>query len=243
MKALSVSVILCSCLLAQTPASKAPAAKSTSAKSTSKSGGASAASLLNPSSLHAKAPDSFKTRFVTTKGEFVIEVHREWAPLGADRFYNLVRNGFFTDVAFFRAIPGFMAQFGISGNPKIAAAWQHANIKDDPVNGSNKRGTITFATAGPNTRSTQFFINFKDNAFLDSQGFAPFGEVVEGMDVVDKLYTGYGDAPKGPDQGRLADEGKPYLDKNFPQLDSIKSAKIVPATPAAAPAAAPATKK
>jgi peptidyl-prolyl cis-trans isomerase A (cyclophilin A) len=231
MKALFVSTILCSCLLAQTPASKAPAASKSGATKAP-----SAVSLLNPAALHAKAPDTFKTRFVTTKGEFVIEVHRDWAPLGADRFYNLVRNGFFTDVAFFRAIPNFMAQFGISGNPKIAAAWEHANIKDDPVKGSNKRGTITFATAGPNTRSTQFFINFKDNAFLDSQGFAPFGEVVDGMDVVDKIYTGYGDAPRGPDQGKLAEEGKPYLDKNFPQIDSIKSAKVLPAEPAAAPA-------
>jgi peptidyl-prolyl cis-trans isomerase A (cyclophilin A) len=231
MKVLLVSTILCSCLLAQTPASKAPAA--------SKSGAArpaGAVSLLNPSSLRAKAPETFKARFITTKGEFVIEVHRDWAPLGADRFYNLVRQGFFTDVAFFRAIPNFMAQFGISGNPKIAAAWKDANIKDDPVKGSNKRGTITFATAGPNTRSTQFFINFKDNGGLDSQGFAPFGEVVDGMDVVDKIYTGYGDAPRGPDQGKLAEEGKPYLDKNFPQLDSIKSAKVLPAEPAAAPA-------
>jgi len=231
MKAFLVSTILVSSLLAQAPASKAPASKGTSKSGASKSG--SSASLLNPASLHAKAPETFKTQFVTTKGDFVIEVHRDWAPLGADRFYNLVRNGFFTDLAFFRAIPNFMAQFGISGNPKIAAAWQHANIQDDPVKGSNKRGTITFATAGPNTRSTQFFINFKDNGFLDNQGFAPFGEVVEGMDVVDKIYTGYGDAPRGPDQGRLAAEGKPYLDKNFPQLDSIKSAKVLPAAPAA----------
>ncbi|MGD0438878.1 MAG: peptidylprolyl isomerase [Bryobacteraceae bacterium] len=234
MKALLVSTILSSCLLAQTPATKAPASQSASKSGAARP--ASAVSLLNPASLHAKAPETFKARFVTTKGEFVIEVHRDWAPLGADRFYNLVRQGFFTDLAFFRAIPNFMAQFGISGNPKIAAAWQHANIKDDPVKGSNKRGTITFATAGPNTRSTQFFINFKDNTFLDNQGFAPFGEVVEGMDVVDKLYTGYGDAPQGPDQGRLAEEGKPYLDKNFPKLDSIKSAKVLPAEPAAAPA-------
>jgi peptidyl-prolyl cis-trans isomerase A (cyclophilin A) len=168
---------------------------------------------LNPSSLHAKTPGTFKAQFTTTKGDFVIEVHRDWAPLGADRFYNLMSQEFFTDVAFFRAIPNFMVQFGISGKPKIAAAWEHANFKDDPVKESNKRGTITFATAGPNTRTTQFFINLKDNVFLDRQGNAPFGEVVEnGMDVVDKIYNGYGD---GPDQSRLAKEGKLYLDKNF----------------------------
>ena len=223
--------------MAQPPAPKSTAAKSTAAKKAPVAAAASG-SLLNPASLHATAPATFKAEFVTTKGNIVIEVHRDWAPLGADRFYNLVKNGFFTDVAFFRAISGFMVQFGISGNPKIAAAWDHANIKDDPVKGSNKRGMITYAMAGPNTRSTQFFINYGNNASLDSQGFAPFGEVVEGLDVVDKLYTGYGEMAeaggRGPSVDKLSHEGKPYLDKSFPMIDSIKSARILPAD--AAPA-------
>ena len=237
MKSLIVSTLLCSGLFAQAPASQAPPAKAPAAKSTATKAAPKApatnAALLNPALLKATAPAVFKAEFTTTKGVFVVEVHRDWAPLGADRFYNLVKNGFFTDVSFFRAIPNFMAQFGISGNPKIAAAWANANIKDDPVKGSNKRGMLTYAMAGPNTRSTQYFINFKDNSFLDSQGFAPIGEVVTGMDVVDQFYTGYGDAPRGPDQGRISAEGKEYLDKNFPQLDSIKSAKILPAEGAA----------
>ncbi len=219
----------------------AQATKSTAKKSTAPAKApatAAAGSLLNPASLKATAPATFKAEFVTTKGNIVIEVHRDWAPLGADRFYNLVKNGFFTDVAFFRAISGFMVQFGISGDPKIAAAWEHANIKDDPVKGTNTHGMITYAMAGPNTRSTQFFINFGNNASLDSQGFAPFGMVVEGLDVVDKLYTGYGEMAeaggRGPSVDKLSHEGKAYLDKSFPMIDSIKSARILPAD--AAPA-------
>lgn len=183
---------------------------------------------MNPASLRAKAPDDYKAQFSTTKGDFTITVHRDWAPLGADRFYNLVRAGFFNNLYFFRAIPNFMVQFGMSGTPAVNAVWEKAEIKDDPVKQSNKRGYLTFATAGPNTRTTQMFINLKDNAFLDSMGFAPIGEVTDGMDIMDKLYTGYGDPPRGPDQGKIAAEGKAYLDKNFPQLDSIKTAKIVP---------------
>ena len=215
MKFLSVTVLLSSVLLAQAP----PAKKAT---------GGGSASLMNPAALKAKAPDEYKVQFTTTKGMFTITVHRDWAPLGADRFYNLVRAGYFNNLYFFRAIPNFMVQFGMSGNPAVNAVWEKANIHDDPVKESNKRGYITFATAGPNTRTTQLFINLKDNAFLDSMGFAPFGEVTEGMDVVDKLYTGYGDPPRGPDQGKIAAEGNAYLAKNFPQLDMIKSAKIVP---------------
>lgn len=184
---------------------------------------------MNPASLNAKAPDEYKAQFTTTKGDITITVHRDWAPLGADRFYNLVRSGFFTDASFFRAIPNFMVQFGMNAKPAVTQAWEKANIKDDPVKQSNKRGYLTFAkTSLPNSRSTQLFINLKDNAFLDSMDFAPIGEVTTGMDVVDKLYTGYGDPPKGPDQGRLGAEGKAYLDKSFPMLDSIKTAKIVP---------------
>jgi peptidyl-prolyl cis-trans isomerase A (cyclophilin A) len=189
------------------------------------------ADLTQPSKLTEKAPDTFKVKFDTTKGPITIEVTRSLAPNGADRFYNLVKAGFFKDIAFFRVIPGFMAQFGIHGDPAIAKAWSDANIQDDPVKGSNTRGTITFATAGPNTRSTQFFINFGNNVNLDSAGFAPFGKVVEGMDVVDKINGEYGEgAPRGrgPSQGRIQAQGNSYLKKDFPNLDYIKSATILP---------------
>jgi len=213
MKSFFATIVLCSSLLAQAP----PAKKATS-------GGAP--SLMNPGSLRAKAPDSYKVQFTTTKGNVVIEIHRDWAPLGADRFYNLVRNGFFTDAAFFRVVPNFIVQFGLGPNPAVNKVWQNANFRDDPVKESNKRGTLTFATAGPNTRTTQLFINLKDNAPLDAQGFAPFGTVVEGMDIVDKIYPGYGERPA---QDKITSEGKPYIDKNFPQLDRITAAKVLPA--------------
>ncbi|HTR48302.1 MAG TPA: peptidylprolyl isomerase [Verrucomicrobiae bacterium] len=179
--------------------------------------------LLQPGSLTEKSPDVFSTEFVTTKGNFTVKVTRAWAPLGADRFYNLVKHGFFTDAAFFRVVPGFIIQFGLSADPGVNRVWRTANIKDDPVTQSNKPGYITFATAGPNTRTTQLFINFGSNAFLDSQGFAPFGQVTAGMDVVQKLYAGYGEKP---DQGAITAQGKAYFDKNFPNIDSIKSATI-----------------
>jgi len=199
-------------------------------KSTSDSPG-----FADPAKLTAKAPESFKVQFNTTKGKFVIEVTRSLAPNGADRFYNLVRSGYFTDIAFFRVIPGFMCQFGIHGDPNVSAKWRGATITDDSVKGSNRRGTITFATAGPDTRTTQLFVNFGDNIRLDSMGFAPFGKVSEGMDVVDKIYSGYGEgAPNGngPDQGRIQMEGNTYLKKDFPNLDYIKSATIIPAASA-----------
>jgi peptidyl-prolyl cis-trans isomerase A (cyclophilin A) len=187
------------------------------------------AKLSNPAALNEKAPDTYKAQLDTSKGTVVITVHRDWAPNGADRFYNLVKNGFYDDVRFFRVISGFMAQFGIHGSPAVASAWRTARIKDDPVKQSNKRGFVTFATAGPDTRTTQLFINFRDNGSLDGQGFAPFGEVTTGMDVVDKIFNGYGEgAPrgKGPDQGRLQAEGNAYLAKDFPNMDYIKSATI-----------------
>ncbi|MBZ5724574.1 MAG: peptidylprolyl isomerase [Acidobacteriia bacterium] len=194
---------------------------------------------MNPAALTAKAPDLYKVKFTTTHGDFVIEVHRDWAPLGADRFYNLVRNHFFTDASFFRYSPNFVVQFGIPANPAVAKVWSEATIKDDPVKGSNKKGMIVFATAGPNTRTTQLFINLKDNAMLDSQGFAPFGTVTEGMDIVAGLYSGYGDDPgmggHGPRQDLIQSQGKAYLDKNFPKLDSIKSATVMPEGGAPAP--------
>ncbi|MCC6778859.1 MAG: peptidylprolyl isomerase [Hyphomicrobiales bacterium] len=185
--------------------------------------------LSNPASFNEQAPATYRVRFDTSKGPFVVEVRRDWAPNGADRFYNLVKNGFYDDARFFRVINGFMVQFGINKDPKISAPWRAAAIKDDPVKQSNKRGFITFATAGPNSRTSQVFINFADNAGLDSQGFAPFGQVVSGMNVVDSLYSGYGEgAPRGrgPDQGRIQMEGNAYLTKDFPQLDYIKKATI-----------------
>ena len=193
------------------------------------------ASFSEPSKLTEKAPDSYKVQFDTTKGKFTVEVTRSLAPNGADRFYNLARSGYFKDIALFRVIKGFMCQFGIHGDPSIAAKWRQANMPDDPVKGSNTRGTITFATAGPNTRTTQLFINYADNQRLDSMGFSPFGKVVEGMDVVDKINGEYGEgAPRGrgPDQGRVQMEGNAYLKKNFPNLDYIKSATLVTAASA-----------
>jgi len=198
---------------------KTPAAKtgiSTSSQATNRA-------LLHPALLKAKAPAIFKARFTTTKGDFVIEVHRDWSPLGADRFYNLVKNGFYNRAHFFRVVSGFVVQFGLSPTPGVNTAWHDATIQDDPVTQTNSKGSITFATSGPNTRTTQLFISLGDNARLDAMGFSPFGKVIEGMDVVEKLYSGYGEAP---DQGRIQAEGKPYLDANFPQLDSIKLARI-----------------
>jgi peptidyl-prolyl cis-trans isomerase A (cyclophilin A) len=196
-----------------------------------------APAYADPSKLTEKAPDTFKAQFDTTKGKFTIEVTRSLSPNGADRFYNLVRSGFFKDIAFFRVVPGFMCQFGIHGDPATSAKWREANISDDPVKGSNTRGTITFATAGPNTRTTQLFINFGDNTRLDEMGFSPFGKVVEGMDVVDKINGEYGEgAPNGmgPNQGRIQMQGNDYLKKEFPNLDYIKSATVLPAAAAKA---------
>jgi peptidyl-prolyl cis-trans isomerase A (cyclophilin A) len=184
--------------------------------------------LLDPEQATEQAPDRFHVRFETTKGPFVVEVRRAWAPEGADRFYNLVRLGYYDDVTFFRVVEDFMVQFGIHGDPKVGSVWRFAQIPDDPVKQSNTRGMVTFATAGPGTRTTQVFINYKDNSPLDRQGFAPFGRVIEGMAVVDKLYSGYGDGPPyGPDQGRAHSEGNQYFRGDFPKLDHIKSAELV----------------
>lgn len=187
--------------------------------------------LLDPSLATDTAPDEFQVRFETTKGDFVVQVHRDWAPRGADRFYNLVKIGYFQDVAFFRTVKGFVTQFGLHGDPQIGAQWSNARFPDDPVKASNRRGTITFATAGRNTRSVQFFINYSDrNAQLDSSGFSPFGEVISGMEVVDSLYADYGDGPPngtGPDQGQIQFKGNTYLKENYPNLDYIKKAVLV----------------
>jgi peptidyl-prolyl cis-trans isomerase A (cyclophilin A) len=187
--------------------------------------------LGNPAALKDQAPAVYRVDFDTTKGPFVVEVHRDWAPIGADRFYNLVKNGFYDNTRFFRVIEGFMVQFGVNGDPKVASVWKGARLKDDPVKVSNKRTFITFATAGPNTRTTQVFISYGDNSNLDGQGFAPFGQVVSGMKVVDSLYSGYGEgAPggRGPDQSKVQAEGNAYLGSAFPNLDYIKKATIAP---------------
>lgn len=192
--------------------------------------------LMNPSALTVSAPDIYEARFTTTKGDFVVQVTRAWAPLGADRFYNLVANRFFDDASFFRVLYGFVVQFGLSADPQVSKVWRDATIKDDPVKQSNRPGYITFATAGPNTRTTQVFINLGNNGQLDSMGFAPFGQVTQGMEVVKQLYSGYGEgAPsgRGPDQGTVSSQGKAYLDKNFPKLDSVKTATIISPAPQA----------
>ena len=182
------------------------------------------ANLANPAALNEKAPAIFKAKFDTSKGPFVVEVHRDWAPNGADRFYNLVKNGFFDDTRFFRVMPGFMVQFGINGEPKVSEVWRSARIPDDRVMQSNRRGMMTFATSGRDSRTTQVFINFADNSGLDGQGFAPFGQVISGMNnVVDKIHSGYGETPN---QGNIQMQGNAYLEKTFPNLDYVKKATI-----------------
>ena len=191
---------------------------------------ASHAALLQPETATAQAPAVYKAKFITTKGEFVIMVRREWSPLGADRFFHLVQRGYYDNVAMFRAVKGFMVQLGLHGSPTVNQKWRNAQIQDDPkpkFAQSNKRGYVTFAKAGPNSRTTQFFINFVDNSRLDPSGFTPFGQVISGMEVVDKINTQYGDAPSGPNQTRILDEGNAYLDKEFPNLDYVRMATIV----------------
>ena len=184
---------------------------------------AAKAKLKNPAALKDVAPAEFRAAFDTSAGPFVVLVDRSWAPKGADRFYNLVKYGFFDNCRFFRVLPNFMAQFGIHGDTTIQTPWRNANLQDDPVTQSNRRGTITFATAGPNTRTTQVFINFKDNAGLDKQGFAPFGEVVSGMEAVDKINAEY---KEQPDQQLIQRQGNAYLTKSFPRLDYVRKATI-----------------
>jgi peptidyl-prolyl cis-trans isomerase A (cyclophilin A) len=195
--------------------------------------------LLRPALLKDHAPESYQVKFETSRGDFTITVTRAWAPLGADRFYNLVRHHYYDNAHFFRVIPGFVAQFGISGFPAVTAAWEKAEIKDDPRGQTNKKGTVTFATSGPNTRTTQLFINLADNAFLDSKGFTPFGAVDgTGMNVVEMLYDQYGSSA-GDDQEAITKGGKKYIETKWPRLDIIKHATLVGA--AATPAAKPAT--
>jgi peptidyl-prolyl cis-trans isomerase A (cyclophilin A) len=239
-----VKLLFLACSLAILPPSalgqeKAPAKKAATAKKApaKAAAGATDPALLNPALAVAKAPESFKVHFTTSAGAITVEVTRAWSPLGADRFYNLVKHHFFDGAAFFRVVPGFVVQFGLSADPKITQAWDKAIIKDDPVTKSNHRGSLTFATAGANTRTTQLFINLGENARLDGMGFSPFGTVIEGMDVVDKIYSGDGEKP---DQGQITAKGKAYLDANFPKLDKILSTSIDAPPSAAAPAKAPA---
>lgn len=230
---------------AAAPASDAPvkeSAKSEAAGAPASAAVASAAAeqapkgephpaLLDPSKATEQAPEKFAVKLETTEGEIIIDVDRALAPRGADRFYNLVKIGYYDDVAFFRVIQGFMVQLGIHGDGKVNAVWRNARIDDDETGkASNTRGMVSFATAGPNTRTSQFFINFEDNSRLDRMGFAPFGKVRD-MAVVDKLYNGYGEgAPRGagPDQGRMQEEGNVYLREKFPELDYVKKATILP---------------
>jgi peptidyl-prolyl cis-trans isomerase A (cyclophilin A) len=192
--------------------------------------------LLRPALLKEKAPETFQVKFTTTRGDFVVTVTRAWAPIGADRFYNLAKHHFFDNASFFRVVPGFIVQFGISAYPPVAAAWAEANIQDEPVTQSNKRGYMTYAKSSmPNSRSSQIFINLKDNGqSLDRQGFSPFGVIdAQGMKVVEMMYDQYDGSTPDNFQDLIAKQGKVYLDKNWPRLDSIKSATVVGAAPSA----------
>jgi len=179
--------------------------------------------LFQSACSNSSMPTQYKVKFDTSKGPFIVEVHRDWAPLGSDRFYELVTTGFYDDARFFRVVPKFVVQFGISKDPKVSAHWREMNIPDDTVHESNRRGYLTYAMGGKDSRTTQIFINLADNVNLDSQGFAPFGKVIDGMNVVDSLYSEYGEAPQ---QDLIQSQGNEYLKSQFPQLDYIKTAKI-----------------
>ncbi|MBY0503591.1 MAG: peptidylprolyl isomerase [Bryobacteraceae bacterium] len=181
------------------------------------------AAVGGPAKWNQQAPASFKARFETTAGPFTVDVQREWAPLGADRFYNLVKSGYFDGARFFRVVPGFVIQFGLNADPAVTAAWKAPSLVDDPVRRSNGRGFVTFATSGPNSRTTQLFINVGDNMRLDQMGFSPFGLVTEGMESVDKINAEYGESPQ---QSEIEQKGDAYLAQNFPKLDKITKATI-----------------
>jgi peptidyl-prolyl cis-trans isomerase A (cyclophilin A) len=188
--------------------------------------------LLRGADQYAEtAPAQYQVRLETSAGAVVIQVHRAWAPLGADRFYNLAKGGFYDDTRVYRIVPGFMAQFGVSGNPYVNQVWKSEYLVDDPVTETNARGRVAFAKGGLHTRTTEVFVSFKDNAALDDEGFAPFGEVIEGMDVVDAFYADYGDGPPrgdGPYQAMAAARGNEYLDADFPELTRILRATVTP---------------
>lgn len=226
-----ISCVLLLSLLTFACSTKGEAPPSSESKSTPKQAAAEAQSPAQPKAADGEeqAPARFTVKLETTKGDILMDVTREWAPKGADRFYTLVKSGFFNDVAFFRVISGFMVQVGISGDPALNAKWRTKRIPDDPVKQSNVKGMVSFASAGPNSRTTQIFINYSDNARLDRMGFAPFAKVRE-MQVAESLYAGYGEgAPrgKGPNQGRMQAQGNAYLKSDFPELDYIKRATVV----------------
>jgi len=250
-KLLLLCAVFCFLVSQATSAQTAPPAKKQVSKS---SAGKKAAALpfdralLRPAQLKEKSPEIFDVKFSTTRGEFTVRVTRAWSPLGADRFYNLVKHHFYDGAVFFRVVDGFVAQFGISPYPQVSAAWKKAVIKDDPVVQSNLPGTIAFATDGPNTRTTQLFISMKNNYDLDHRGFSPFGKVTEGEKAVVMLYGGYGDEPRrggdGPEQDKMEKRGNRYLEKGprgghggkgWPKLDRITATTIV--IPSAAPPA------
>jgi peptidyl-prolyl cis-trans isomerase A (cyclophilin A) len=210
---------LAACLL--TPGcTSGPEAKKEPPAETKK--GAAAEARPEPAPAKPAIPDVYKVKFSTTKGPFVVEVHRDWAPRGAERFYELVKDGFFNDSAFFRVVPNFVVQFGLAANPKQTKKWDKA-IEDDPVLRTNRVGSITFATAGRNTRTSQVFINLRSNQSLDADGFAPFGQVTDGMNVVTSIYAGYGEQP---DQEAITTRGNAYLLERFPKIDRIRTAAI-----------------
>ena len=195
--------------------------------------------LTDPKSpaMNQTAPDQYKVEFNTNKGRFVLQINRDWSPAGADRFYSLVKNGFYDETRFFRVMPNFIVQWGISGNPEIAAKWasnpqinpnyKEITIPDEPVKETNRRGTVTYAKpSAPNSRTTQVFVNLKDNGYLDGDKFAPFGEVIEGMEVVESFHSGYGGQPSS-NQTAIEKQGTAFLDKHFPDLDYVETARII----------------
>lgn len=212
----------------QGSSTKQPASGSdTKAEQSSQTKAAAHPAMTNPSLANKTSPEKFQAKFVTTKGDFVIEVTRAWSPNGADRFYNLIDIGYFQDIAIFRGVPNFMFQFGVHGDPNVSKHWKDSNIKDDrPGNVSNLPGYVTFAKTGmPNSRSAQMFVNLGNNAFLDSQGFTPFGKVIEGLEVVGKINTEYGENDR-EDQGEFIAKGNAWLLKKYPRLDIIKSVEL-----------------
>ena len=223
----ALSLILWAPLASAAPTSAGAAA--TAAAPTAAPVEGTTLNLHAPASVALTAPEQFVVKLATTKGELILDVHRAWAPLGVDRFYSLVKAGYYNQVAFFRVIRGFMAQVGIHGDPTISTVWRRARIQDDPVRQSNTRGMVSFATAGPNTRTTQFFINFGNNMNLDRMGFAPFARV-RNAELLDQIYSGYGEGKprgNGPSQAMLHQRGNSYLQQNFPRLDYIISATVV----------------
>ncbi|MEO0586813.1 MAG: peptidylprolyl isomerase [Planctomycetota bacterium] len=221
----AAAVLAAGPVLADEAAADAPASQAQTAAPEPTPAVPDKALLMNPNdpAFKENAPQTSTITVKTTRGDVTIELYRDWAPQGVDRFYNLASAGYFNDAAFFRIVPDFIVQFGIHADPEVAGKWREARFPDDPVTQTNARGTLTFATAGPNTRTTQMFINLKDNAFLDGQGFSPIGKVTEGMDVVEALYAGYGERP---DQFQIQTRGKAYLDEQFPKLDKIESTAV-----------------